>query len=753
MKTTSPILSALNNPRIVRLRHWRLLKDKIARYIMTIGGVSVIIAIVLIFFYLLYVVLPLLLPASLRASHSFELPAAAAGTTLHLAVEEKNTLGVRFTDQAHAVFFNVQEGTLITDNTLVIPAGATITSFAAADPATQVVAYGFSNGQVLVAQHAYDISYPNGVRTIKPRLKYPFGEDALTVDEHGTPLRQLAVQIGEQANTLAAVTEDNRLVLVTVTKETHFLTGAVILNRTSGTLSLNQLKITHLLLDKEQRIIYLADSDGQIWRVTVANIFNKSAQPIANPVRVVQNQQMTALTFLTGDISLLVGDSSGKITQWFPVKGELKQIREFQVKQTPITQITSEERRKGFLAADHEGHIGLFHTTAERTLLRKHLITGSFKHVVLSPRANHLLAEDNQGKLHVWAIKNQHPEISWSALWGKVWYESYPEPQYIWQSSSASNDFEPKFSLTPLAFGTFKAAFYAMLLAVPLAVLGAIYTAYFMAPGMRKLVKPTIEIMAALPTVILGFLAGLWLAPTIETNLLGVFLLFLLIPLSVLLFAYAWNFLPRTLAYRIPDGWQAAILVPVILMASWLAFAISQPLEVSLFNGNIVQWLTTEWGIGFDQRNALIVGIAMGLAVIPNIFSISEDAVFSVPKHLTVGSLALGATPWQTMMRVVILTASPGIFSAIMIGMGRAVGETMIVLMATGNTPVMDFSLFQGLRTLSANIAVEMPESEVNSTHFRVLFLAGLVLFIFTFFFNTLAEVVRQRLRRKYSSL
>jgi phosphate transport system permease protein len=127
--------------------------------------------------------------------------------------------------------------------------------------------------------------------------------------------------------------------------------------------------------------------------------------------------------------------------------------------------------------------------------------------------------------------------------------------------------------------------------------------------------------------------------------------------------------------------------------------------------------------------------------------------VFSVPKHLTQGSLALGATPWQTLSRVVILTASPGIFSAVMMGLGRAVGETMIVLMATGNTPIMDFSMFQGLRTLAANIAVEMPESEVGSSHYRVLFLAAFVLFVFTFMFNTLAEFVRQRLREKYSSM
>jgi phosphate transport system permease protein len=338
-------------------------------------------------------------------------------------------------------------------------------------------------------------------------------------------------------------------------------------------------------------------------------------------------------------------------------------------------------------------------------------------------------------------------------LWGKVWYESYPKPDYVWQSSSASNDFEPKFSLTPLAFGTLKAAFYAMLIAVPLSIMGAIYAAYFMAPAMRRVVKPTIEIMEALPTVILGFLAGLWLAPVLELHLPGIFALLLVLPLGTLLFAWLWKLLPAAVRHRVPDGWEAALLVPVLLGLGWLAFGISQPLEHALFAGDIRTWMRDELGIGFDQRNALVVGIAMGLAVIPNIFSIAEDAIFSVPRHLTNGSLALGATPWQTLMRVVLLTASPGIFSAVMIGMGRAVGETMIVLMATGNTPVMDMSVFQGMRTLSANIAVEMPESEVDSTHYRVLFLAALVLFLFTFVFNTLAELVRQRLRGKYASL
>ena len=176
-------------------------------------------------------------------------------------------------------------------------------------------------------------------------------------------------------------------------------------------------------------------------------------------------------------------------------------------------------------------------------------------------------------------------------------------------------------------------------------------------------------------------------------------------------------------------------------------------IEAWFFGGDMRVFLTRDMGINFDQRNSLVVGLAMGFAVIPTIFSIAEDAVFSVPRHLTQGSLALGATPWQTLSRVVILTASPGIFSAVMIGMGRAVGETMIVLMATGNTPIMDWNIFEGMRTLSTNIAVEMPESEVGSTHYRVLFLAALVLLSFTFLMNTAAELIRQRLRKKYASL
>jgi phosphate transport system permease protein len=466
--------------------------------------------------------------------------------------------------------------------------------------------------------------------------------------------------------------------------------------------------------------------------------------------------EITASAQLVGGISLIFGDSNGGLSQWFMARdpdGEqrFKLIRSFKMGNAPVVQIDAEERRKGFIALDSAGKLGVFHSTAHRTLLVEPAAEGAGI-LALSPRANRIFIEEG-GKLLPLSLKNPHPEVSWSALWSKVWYENYDEPKYVWQSTASNTDFEPKLSLSPLTFGTLKAAFYAMILAAPLAIAAAIYTAYFMAPGMRRKVKPVIELMEAMPTVILGFFAGLFLAPYLEGHLPGVFSLFLLMPIGILLAGFTWSRLPESLRLRVPDGWEAAILIPVILFTGWFALYMSPFIETWWFGGDMRLWISNDLGITYDQRNALVVGIAMGFAVIPNIYSIAEDAVFSVPRSLTLGSLALGATPWQTLTRVVILTASPGIFSALMIGMGRAVGETMIVLMATGNTPVMEMNLFEGMRTLAANVAVEMPESEVGGSHYRVLFLSALVLLMFTFVMNTLAELIRQRLRKKYSSL
>ena len=734
----------------------RHIKDVLTRYLMTFGGIGVIICIVLIAFYLFYVVMPMFKGAEIEEITSYEVPGGSDMQSLHFAMEEQHEVGLRITDRGEAIFFTTGNGEIRKRFQLPVPAGVEITAFSYGDLPQQMLGVGLSNGSVLVFKHTYTISYPDNERLITPGLFYPFGEMPLAMVEAGTPVRNLSIQYdGEQA-TIVAKSDSASINLLNITREESFLSDEVELVRTRSKVTLSNPTIVSLRINTDQSEMYAADTAGAIYYYDISS---KSDPRLVQKVQAVSNnRKITAMEFLAGGISILVGDSSGRITQWFPVRDEdnnytLEKIRTFHDQKTSIVSIKPEYFRKGFLAIDEAGEIAIYHATAHRTVFHEQLDKGRLKTITIAPRANAALAKGSDGQLHYYEVHNEHPEISWQSLWGKVWYESRSQPEYIWQSSSADSVFEPKFSLTPLAFGTLKAPFYAMLFAMPLSILGAMYTAYFMAPKMREVVKPTIEIMAALPTVILGFLAGLWLAPFVEKHLPGVFVMLLLVPFSVLLAAACWEFVPDRFKHRIPDGWEAALLIPVIIIATYISIEISQPIENLFFAGNMPLWLTTEMGISYDQRNSLVVGFAIGFAVIPTIFSISEDAIFSVPKHLTTGSLALGATPWQTMVRVVLLTASPGIFSAVMIGLGRAVGETMIVVMATGNTAIMDLNIFQGFRALSANIAVEMPESEVGSTHYRILFLAGLVLFMATFFFNTAAEIVRQRLRQKYSSL
>jgi phosphate transport system permease protein len=307
--------------------------------------------------------------------------------------------------------------------------------------------------------------------------------------------------------------------------------------------------------------------------------------------------------------------------------------------------------------------------------------------------------------------------------------------------------------VTPLVFGTIKGTLYALLFAVPMALLAALYVSEFMHPSVKAYVKPVVEIMAALPSVVLGFLAGLWLAPVLEPIVPGLFLVPLVLPV-VILAAYAlWRLVPLRIRARFKIGTEAFLLVPVVLGGIWLALGLGGLVESVLMQGSYRGWVLSALGLTYDQRNSLVVGVAMGFAVIPIIFTITEDSLANVPAHLRAGSLALGANRWQTALRIVLPTGSPGIFSAIMIGLGRAVGETMIVLMATGNTPIMDWNMFSGFRAMSANIAVELPEAPDGGTLYRVLFLSALLLFFMTFVLNTGAELIRLKLRRKYRYL
>ncbi|WP_370277501.1 ABC transporter permease subunit [Pontibacterium sp.] len=743
-----------DTPAAKRLRKFRALKDKSASVGIAFGGISVIIAILLIFFYLLYEVAPLFHSAEIKpwqvngqTAAPYEAP--GRGKTLYLTMEEQAEIGMRVTDEGEIVFFDTRTGDVLQQSNIPVPAGAEITSFALASDASRIFAVGLSNGEVQVLKHSYKATYPEGKRVITPFIEYPFGEAPLAVTD--SAINELALN-GDEENWSVIAKTNQGLTVANLAFEENFLTGEVETSIETEMLPALNMPVKKLLLMPDRRWLLISGNSNKLAVMDLASADTETTQVLE-----ASSGNITGFQLLLGGNSLMVADDKGNISQWFLVRDDqnvwrLTKIREFETGSKPVNAMSMEHRRKGFATMDSEGTLRLYNSTANRNVLVEQVTQGQADTVALSPRSNALLIEKDN-TLAFWLIDNEHPEVSWDALWGKVWYEGYQEPEYTWQSSASTNDFEPKYSLMPLAFGTLKAAFYAMLLATPLAICGAIYTAYFMVPALRRKVKPFIELMEALPTVILGFLAGLWLAPFMETNLAGIFVCLLLIPFGILAFAFAWARAPKHIRYMIPEGWDTVMLIPVVILTTLFGLWIAPGVEAALFGGDMRQWVTDDLGIAYDQRNALVVGIAMGFAVIPTIFSITEDAIFAVPKHLSYGSLALGATPWQTLVRVVMPTASPGIFSAVMIGMGRAVGETMIVLMATGNTPIMDINIFEGMRTLAANIAVEMPESEVGSTHYRILFLAAFVLFLFTFMVNTLAETIRQHLRKKYGSL
>jgi phosphate transport system permease protein len=420
--------------------------------------------------------------------------------------------------------------------------------------------------------------------------------------------------------------------------------------------------------------------------------------------------------------------------------------------------------------------------------------------------------------------------VTLGALFTPQWYETYPRPEHAWQSTGATDAFEPKLGLVPLVFGTLKATLYSLLFGVPIALLAAIYTSEFLPARVRNPVKSVIEIMAGLPSVVLGFLAALVIAPVVQSFVPSVLLTFLTIPTAFLLGSYLWQLLPQGLTLRVGGLGRFGALGLALVVAVWAAVRLGPSVEGWLFEGDMRAWLagqtgeawggwlvllvplcaflclflmgrygrpllrrvSTDWGrlacasadlgrfllggllvlglaylgarllgdvirvdprgsfVGqYIQRNALVVGFVMGFAIIPIVYTLAEDALSSVPSHLREGSLGAGATPWQTATRIIVPTAMSGLFSAVMIGLGRAVGETMIVLMAAGNTAIIDLNVFNGFRTLSANIATELPEAVVGDSHYRTLFLAGLLLFAMTFVVNTVAEVVRQRFRKR----
>jgi len=197
---------------------------------------------------------------------------------------------------------------------------------------------------------------------------------------------------------------------------------------------------------------------------------------------------------------------------------------------------------------------------------------GRIQSVVFAPKADAVLTADPRGAISQWKVNNPHPEITLQTVFGKVWYEGYPEPAYVWQSTGGTDDFEAKFSLTPLIYGTLKGTFYALLIAIPVALLAAVYVSEFMHPNLKAYIKPVVEIMAALPSVVLGFLAGLWLAPMVEKVVPGLFLMPLVQAVFILGALLLWRLFPAGMRSRLRTGSEVLLLLPVVVLGMWVSF-------------------------------------------------------------------------------------------------------------------------------------------------------------------------------------
>lgn len=259
-------------------------------------------------------------------------------------------------------------------------------------------------------------------------------------------------------------------------------------------------------------------------------------------------------------------------------------------------------------------------------------------------------------------------EVSLNTMFVPQVFDEEEGPASVWQPVSDT----PKYGVWPLVTATLKVSLLSVLIAFPIGFLGAIFSAEFAPRRVREFIKPAVEMLAGIPSVVIGFFA-------------------------------------------------------LLVLATWL-----QEL--------------TDW----DYRlNAMVASLAMSIAVIPIIYTVCEDALMAVPKSIREASLALGATKLQTAFRTVVPAALPGIFGAVVLGVGRVIGETMVVLMAAGNAAVNSLSPLDPVRTLSASIAAEMAEVVSGSPHYNVLFVLGILLLLFTSAFNWLGDFIMTRFLRK----
>ena len=841
--------------------------DRLARGLIAIGGIGTIVAVFLVCFFLLSVVLPLFQGATVGAAN--ELPATWKSLPpVQVGVDEYKELGWALFKDGTVQVFRLTTGDVVAEQNPFAADGETeapdLTAWTFSTRGDEA-AFGFSDGTVRTGTIGFAADYVDEADIDESLRDMDVGDVrafengvARRLSESQFRLQRLAPEVSEPTESASqspivlidqferssgpifcTVSADGSIHVNSVRERENLLTGEITSTVTSASLPVPPVKekASHLLLSGLGDMVYVAWEDGRLIRFDIGDLDDPQQVEDVDLVPD-SNAKLTSLHFLLGRSTLLAGDSLGRVSTWFPVRLEdsesldgwtLAKAHELPAHDATVTALAASPRSRLMAAGYADGQVKLLYVTSGETVASLSIPGDApVQTITVAPKGDAAVAVTGSG-ITWWEFDPGHPEVSFGTLFRPVWYEGYSEPEHVWQTSSGQDAAEAKLGLWPLVFGTLKAVFYSMLFGAPLALLAALYTSEFLQPRYKARIKPTIEMMASLPSVVLGFLAGLVIAPLVENIVPRVITMLYMTPLVVLTCAYVWQLVPPKTAIglarfrfllillvAIPAGlvvgWFFGPLVERLLFAgdlrAWLDGQVGSAVGgwmllflpfggvataaimargvnpwIRNISGNwsrsrsaLVEFIKFVFAVGlaiviaaaisllltslrldprgtyldtYVQRNAMIVGFIMGFAIIPLIYTIADDALSSVPEHLRSASLGAGATPWQTAIRIVIPTAMSGLFSAVMIGLGRAVGETMIVLMAAGNTSILEWNIFNGFQTLSAAIATELPEAPPGETHYRVLFLAALTLFVMTFAVNTVAEMVRLRFRRR----
>lgn len=858
MESASPTFSGYRRQRKTRLSV--RIGEIGSRLLITLGGIGTIIAIVLVCVFLVWVTLPLFL--SPTTEDKGRVVVNWPNEPLMFGVEGDQILGWALLKDGSLISFRLDTGELISNQKLI--EGVAITAVSPPSRHDQVL-IGLANGTVRLgkivasAQVLDEDKAPEALRTLakKAAIKQQDGlayrhengklnlyqvkaalEPAISLAP-GKAIMAVDVSVRTEGPIYTALSSEGVLYVSEILSTKNMVTGLSKRTVVNGTYQLQQIAESglpvHVLIDGVGNNVYLAWKQGKLQRIYCKQVKQPSFMEEVSLTE--PGIELTAVQFMIGKTTLLTGDSSGRVRAWFCTKpagfdsgdgARLEAAHELPPVNSRVLSLAASSRSRVMAASYANGSVRIANMTNELELSTLQMEEAAPDRLLIAPKENGLFAWSKAG-IAAWQLQLGHHEISTRSLLRPIWYEGFTGPTYTWQSSSGDDAFEPKFSLIPLVFGTLKATFYSLLIGVPLALCAAVYSREFLHPRVRSVVKPTIEVMASLPSVVLGFLGALVIAPFVENALTPIILGFVIVPIGFAVAGFLWHTLPMKWIRQLNDKRFIFIILTLpcmILVAKY----VSPSIELLLFDGDFKRWLANKEGVRsasgwlllllplaglamvffignfvnpwlrqisrqisasreafvnllkcilgimgtlalawlascllewfgldprkslfgvYDQRNALVVGFMMGFAIIPIIYTLAEDALTSVPDHLRSASLGCGATTWQTASRIVLPTAMSGIFSAIMVGLGRAVGETMIVLMAAGNMPVLEMNMFNGFRTLSANIAVELPEAVQGSSHFRTLFLAALTLFVLTFLLNTLAESMRQRFRKR----